>query len=165
MSTLLLGAITGAVLSGYLDDRISRKWTKVFSGCIYVLGALGCAFSVNVPMLVGFRFLLGLSVGTASLVAPMYISEVAPPVRSTSSRSPPGSCWPRGELPVRRCARRLAVDAGPRCAANSYTAPLGVEHRNPATGAANATVISRRMKQTASSLMTVVFDQFLRALR
>jgi sugar porter (SP) family MFS transporter len=78
VSTLLLGAIAGAVLSGYLADRISRKWTKVFSGGVYVLGALGCAFSVNVAMLVGFRFLLGLSVGTASFVAPMYISEVAP---------------------------------------------------------------------------------------
>jgi sugar porter (SP) family MFS transporter len=40
---------------------------------------LGCAFAQNVPMLVGFRFLLGLSVGAASFVSPMYISEVAPP--------------------------------------------------------------------------------------
>lgn len=36
-------------------------------------------FAVNVPMLVGFRVPLGLSVGTASFVAPMYIVEVAPP--------------------------------------------------------------------------------------
>ena len=79
VSSLLLGAIVGAVASGYLADAISRKWTKVISGVIYVAGALGCALSVSVPMLVGFRFLLGLSVGTASFVAPMYISEVAPP--------------------------------------------------------------------------------------
>jgi len=79
VSVLLLGAILGAILSGYFADRISRKWTKVFSGCIYVVGALGCAFSVSIPMLIGFRFLLGLSVGTASFVAPLYISEVSPP--------------------------------------------------------------------------------------
>ena len=30
-------------------------------------------------MLIGFRFLLGVSVGTASFVAPLYISEVSPP--------------------------------------------------------------------------------------
>ena len=79
VAVLLLGAMLGAVLSGYLADRISRKWTKVISGSVYVIGALGCAFSVNAEMLIGFRFVLGLSVGTASFVAPLYISEVAPP--------------------------------------------------------------------------------------
>lgn len=79
VSVLLLGAILGAILSGYLADKLSRKWTKVISGTIYVIGALGCAFAVSIPMLIGFRFLLGLSVGTASFVAPLYISEVSPP--------------------------------------------------------------------------------------
>lgn len=79
VSVLLLGAILGALISGYLADRLSRKWTKVISGCIYIIGALGCAFAVSIPMLIGFRFVLGLSVGTASFVAPLYISEVSPP--------------------------------------------------------------------------------------
>ncbi|WP_111719273.1 sugar porter family MFS transporter [Homoserinimonas sp. OAct 916] len=79
VSVLLLGAILGAIGSGYLADKLSRKWTKVISGCIYVVGALGCAFAVSIPMLIGFRFLLGLSVGTASFVAPLYIAEVSPP--------------------------------------------------------------------------------------
>ncbi len=79
VSVLLLGAIVGAILSGYLADKLSRKWTKVISGCIYVIGALGCAFAVSVPMLIAFRFILGFSVGTASFVAPLYISEVSPP--------------------------------------------------------------------------------------
>jgi sugar porter (SP) family MFS transporter len=79
VSSLLLGAILGALLSGYLADAISRRWTKVLSGCVYVVGALGCAFAVNVEMLVAFRVVLGISVGTASFVAPMYIAEVAPP--------------------------------------------------------------------------------------
>ncbi len=79
VAVLLLGAMFGALISGYLADRISRKWTKVISGSVYVVGALGCAFSVNAEMLIGFRFILGLSVGTASFVAPLYISEVSPP--------------------------------------------------------------------------------------
>ena len=79
VSVLLLGAIVGALLSGYLADKISRKWTKVISGCVYFIAAIGCALSFTVPMLIGFRFLLGLSVGTASFVSPLYISEVAPP--------------------------------------------------------------------------------------
>ncbi|HEU5267938.1 MAG TPA: sugar porter family MFS transporter [Jatrophihabitans sp.] len=79
VSALLLGAMLGALLSGYLADAISRKWTKVLSGSIYVIGALGCAFSQSGWMLIGFRFLLGISVGTASFVAPLYISEMSPP--------------------------------------------------------------------------------------
>lgn len=79
VAVLLLGAMVGAFISGYLADRIGRKWTKVISGSVYVVGALGCAFSINAEMLIGFRFLLGLSVGTASFVSPLYISEVSPP--------------------------------------------------------------------------------------
>jgi sugar porter (SP) family MFS transporter len=79
VSVLLIGAAAGALLSGWLADKIGRKYTKVISGSVYVLGALGCAFAVNAPMLIGFRALLGFAVGTASFVSPMYISEVAPP--------------------------------------------------------------------------------------
>jgi sugar porter (SP) family MFS transporter len=79
VSSLLLGAVVGAIAAGYLADRISRKWTIIVSGCVFVAGALGCAFSVSAEMLVGFRFMLGLAVGTASFVAPLYISETAPP--------------------------------------------------------------------------------------
>ncbi|HEY3528619.1 MAG TPA: sugar porter family MFS transporter [Nocardioides sp.] len=79
VAVLLLGAMFGALISAYIADKLSRKWTKVISGSVYVIGALGCAFSVNAEMLIGFRFLLGLSVGTASFVAPLYISEVSPP--------------------------------------------------------------------------------------
>ncbi|MEU0215144.1 sugar porter family MFS transporter [Streptomyces sp. NPDC006265] len=79
VSALLVGAIVGAVASGWSADRFGRRNTKIVSGCVYVVGALGCAFAVNSEMLIGFRLLLGFSVGTASFVSPMYISEVSPP--------------------------------------------------------------------------------------
>ena len=79
VAVLLLGAMFGALLSGYLANRISRKWTKVLSGAVYFVAAIGCALSVNAEMLIGFRFVLGISVGTASFVSPLYISEVSPP--------------------------------------------------------------------------------------
>ena len=78
VAVLLLGAMVGAAVSGYLADRISRKWTKVISGGVYFFAAIGCALSVNAEMLIGFRFVLGLAVGTASFVSPLYISEVSP---------------------------------------------------------------------------------------
>lgn len=79
VAVLLIGAIFGALGSGYLADRIGRKRTQILAGIIYVVGALGSAFSYSSGELIASRFVLGLAVGCASFVAPMYISEVAPP--------------------------------------------------------------------------------------
>src|SRR6185437_4606626 len=78
IGSLLIGAVVGATASGYLAEAMSRKWTKVLSGCIYVAAALWSAFASGTTELIAARFVLGLSVGTASFVAPMYIAEVAP---------------------------------------------------------------------------------------
>jgi MFS family permease len=48
VGSLLLGAIVGAAISGYLADRISRKWTKFVSGCVFFAAAIGSAFPSNV---------------------------------------------------------------------------------------------------------------------
>jgi len=78
VGSLLIGAVVGAICSGYTADRFSRKWTKFASGCIYVLAALASAFAQDVWWLIIARFVLGLAVGTASFVAPMYIAENTP---------------------------------------------------------------------------------------
>jgi len=78
VGSLLIGAVFGAVLSGFSADALSRRWTKVISGSVYVLGAIASAISQNVTELIAARFVLGLAVGTASFVSPMYISELAP---------------------------------------------------------------------------------------
>ncbi len=79
VASILVGAMLGAALSGYLSEKIGRKWTKFVSGCVYVIGALAAAFAQDVTWLIGARFVLGLSVGTASFVSPEYISEQTPP--------------------------------------------------------------------------------------
>ncbi len=78
VGVLLLGAVVGAAISGWTSDRIGRKWTKVCSGSIYVIGALGSAFAPTVTWLIIARGVLGLAVGSASFVGPEYISEQAP---------------------------------------------------------------------------------------
>ena len=78
VGALLLGAVLGAICSGYLADAVSRRWTKVISGAIYALAALGCAFSQTADQLIAARFILGISVGTASFVSPMYLAELSP---------------------------------------------------------------------------------------
>jgi len=78
VAILLLGAIAGAAISGWLADAISRRRTKICSGTVYVIGAVACALSQNYPEILASRFVLGLSVGTASFVSPMYIGELVP---------------------------------------------------------------------------------------
>jgi len=79
VAILLIGAMTGALISGYAADRFSRRRTKIVSGSIYVTGALGCAFAQTYWQILAGRFWLGLAVGTASFVSPMYIAELVPP--------------------------------------------------------------------------------------
>jgi sugar porter (SP) family MFS transporter len=76
--SLLLGAVTGAAMSGYLADRIGRKWTLFVAGVIYTGAAIASGLTSSLLPLCIARGVLGLAVGTASFVAPMYIGEHAP---------------------------------------------------------------------------------------
>ena len=78
VGSLLLGAMAGAILSGYLAGAIGRRPTKIISGCIFTVAAIWSALSPTVWVLIVARFVLGISVGTASFVSPMYIGELAP---------------------------------------------------------------------------------------
>ncbi len=78
VGSLLIGAVVGAILSGFSADALARRRTKIISGAVYVVGALGSAFSQDPTQLIIARFVLGIAVGTASFVSPMYISELAP---------------------------------------------------------------------------------------
>jgi MFS family permease len=59
VGSLLIGAVVGAILSGVSADALSRRRTKIISGAIYVLGALGSAFSQTAAELIVARFVLG----------------------------------------------------------------------------------------------------------
>ena len=77
-SGLTLGAAFGAIIGGRLSDRYGRKRNIMVVAVIFLIGAIGCAVSPSYPVLVGFRFLLGLAVGGASATVPVYLSEMAP---------------------------------------------------------------------------------------
>jgi sugar porter (SP) family MFS transporter len=78
VGALLVGAVVGAIISGFSADALSRRRTKIVAGSIYVLGALGSAAAQDPTQLIVARFVLGISVGAASFVSPLYISELAP---------------------------------------------------------------------------------------
>jgi sugar porter (SP) family MFS transporter len=65
-------------LSGFSADALSRRRTKIIAGLVYVVGALGSALSQTAAELIAARLVLGIAVGTASFVSPMYISELSP---------------------------------------------------------------------------------------
>src|SRR3954447_6196903 len=79
VAILLLGAIVGALIAGWLAQRISRRRTKMISGTVYVIGGIGCAAAQSYWQILAGRFWLGLAVGCASFVSPMYIAELVPP--------------------------------------------------------------------------------------
>lgn len=74
----LYGTIAGAIFGGIPAERWGRKPTLIFIGVLYLICSLGSAFAPDVNALMFFRFLGGLGVGASSVVAPMYISEIAP---------------------------------------------------------------------------------------
>lgn len=78
VGALLLGAVAGAIVAGWSAEALGRRRSTLIAGVIYVAGALLCAFAPTAAFLIGARFILGLAVGCASFVAPMYIAELAP---------------------------------------------------------------------------------------
>src|ERR1022692_2036992 len=73
-----LGAAVGALIAGPLTDRFGRKSLLVGDAVIYAIGAILSAVTVNAPMLLGSRTLIGLAIGADSAIATAYIAEFAP---------------------------------------------------------------------------------------
>ena len=73
-----LGAAVGALIAGPLTDRFGRKFLLIGDAAIYAIGAILSAVTVNAPMLLGSRTLIGLAIGADSAIATAYIAEFAP---------------------------------------------------------------------------------------
>jgi len=78
VSSALWGTIIGALLSGYPGQRFGRRDSLRIMAVFYLLSALGCAFAWNWGSLLAFRMIGGLGIGGSSVLAPMYIAELAP---------------------------------------------------------------------------------------
>ena len=78
VSSALVGCIAGVAFAGELSDRLGRKKTLIASGILFFISALGCAISASHSELIVFRLLGGVGVGVASMLSPLYISEVSP---------------------------------------------------------------------------------------
>lgn len=73
----LLGSIGGVSVAGVLGDRLGRKNTMIFSAILFSVSAIGCALCATFDQLVVYRIIGGAGIGVASIICPLYISELA----------------------------------------------------------------------------------------
>lgn len=79
VSSALYGSLVGAMIAGYLSSKISRKYTLILSAVLFTISAFGSGIAMTLTELVLYRIIGGLGIGMASMTAPMYIAEMAPP--------------------------------------------------------------------------------------
>lgn len=78
VSCALLGCIIGVAASGKLSDSYGRKIVMILSALLFLVSAMGCMLAESFSALIAYRLVGGLGIGVASMVSPLYISELAP---------------------------------------------------------------------------------------
>ena len=68
----------GVSVAGVLSDRYGRKKMLILSAIFFGVSAIGCAFTIGFIDLVIYRLIGGLGIGVASMLSPLYISELSP---------------------------------------------------------------------------------------
>jgi len=78
MSSALWGTVIGALFGNIPAERFGRRMSLIVIGILYLVSALGSALATDPYIFSFMRFIGGLGVGASSIVAPAFISEIAP---------------------------------------------------------------------------------------
>ena len=78
VSMTILGAAIGSLIGGPMADKLGRRPTIFVADVLFTAGCMVMAFSPSVNILILGRFIVGLGVGSAAIVVPVYLAEVAP---------------------------------------------------------------------------------------
>ncbi|KAJ1430616.1 Sugar/inositol transporter [Sesbania bispinosa] len=78
VSTALAGAIIGAAVGGWINDRFGRKISILSADTLFFIGSVIMAAASSPSILIVGRVFVGLGVGMASMASPLYISEASP---------------------------------------------------------------------------------------
>src|ERR1700722_7552381 len=77
VSSALWGTLIGALLAGRPGDRYGSRNMLRIVGLLYFFSALGCALAWNLSSFIAWRFLTGIAIGGSSVLAPVYLAEIA----------------------------------------------------------------------------------------
>lgn len=78
VASMLLGSAVGAFFAGRLSDLYGRRTMLLFAAVLFIISAFGSGIAGGTVSFVIYRIIGGLAVGAASVMAPAYISEIAP---------------------------------------------------------------------------------------
>jgi SP family arabinose:H+ symporter-like MFS transporter len=78
VSIALWGTVVGSLCAGLLGQRLGGRNALRIMAVLYLVSALGCALAWDWYALLIFRFIGGLGIGGSSVLAPVYIAELAP---------------------------------------------------------------------------------------
>ncbi|MBU7547407.1 sugar porter family MFS transporter [Leuconostoc mesenteroides] len=77
-SSLVIGACIGALGCGKVADQMGRKKTLRLIAIVFTASTFLCSLAINFWSMSIFRFILGIAVGAASSLSPMYLAEISP---------------------------------------------------------------------------------------
>ncbi|HEY2728172.1 MAG TPA: sugar porter family MFS transporter, partial [Parafilimonas sp.] len=77
-SSAIWGCVFGAMFAGYVSDSIGRKKALIITAVLFFISAIAASFANNLTEFILARLLGGLGIGAASMLSPLYISEIAP---------------------------------------------------------------------------------------
>ena len=78
MASALWGTVLGATTGAIPTNKLGRKKTLIIIGVLFFLSAIGCALTNDPYSFAIFRFIGGIGIGVSTIVAPAYVSEIAP---------------------------------------------------------------------------------------
>jgi sugar porter (SP) family MFS transporter len=78
VSIALIGSAIGAWFAGLLAEKYGRRRVMLIAATLFIAAAIGQAFPFGIADLLMWRFIGGAGIGVASVMAPMYIAEIAP---------------------------------------------------------------------------------------
>lgn len=78
VSSVVFGALLGAISSGKLADYFGSRVMLIYMAIAFIIGTLLSSFAMNVTTLIFGRLIIGIAIGITSYIAPLFISEMAP---------------------------------------------------------------------------------------